>query len=82
MEGYCLEKLIENLRQRNIEAFYFENWMKAKEKILEMIPVDETVGIGNSQTLKKMGLSHALIERGKAGRFLSPLRGTQSVCRL
>lgn len=59
-----IEKLISNLNRRNIEAFYFETLDEVKEKILETIPQESTIGIGNSQTLKKIDISVALSQRG------------------
>lgn len=59
-----IEKLINNLNRRNIQAFYFETLDEVKEKILETISEEATIGIGNSQTLKKMDISLALSQRG------------------
>lgn len=61
---YNIQSLISNLKQRNIDAYYFENIEQARNKIIEMIPKAGTVGIGNSQTLKSMRISEALSERG------------------
>lgn len=59
-----IEQLIKNLNNRNIEACYFETLNDVKNKILETIPRDATIGIGNSQTLKKMNISRILSGRG------------------
>lgn len=59
-----IEKLISNLNRRNIEAFYFETLDEVRERILETIPKESTIGIGNSQTLKKMNISQTLSQRG------------------
>ncbi|WP_432664278.1 lactate utilization protein [Wukongibacter baidiensis] len=59
-----IEKLISNFAKRNIETFYFDSLEEAKIKILNMVPITTTVGIGNSQTLKKMNISKVLEERG------------------
>lgn len=64
MWGSSIERLISNLRRRNIDAFYFETIKQARDKVIEMIPVDNTVGIGNSQTLINMNISKMLSERG------------------
>ncbi|WP_432408950.1 lactate utilization protein [Wukongibacter sp. M2B1] len=56
--------IIDNFSKRNIEAFYFDSLEEAKMKVLDMIPKTKTVGIGNSQTLKKMNISRVLEERG------------------
>lgn len=59
-----ISKVIDNLKLRNIEAFYTENFEEAKLKILEMIKSNSTVGIGNSATLKRMKLTNTLLDRG------------------
>lgn len=55
-----IKSLIDNLKCRNIDANYFENKEQVRDKIIEMIPLDCTVGIGNSQTLISMGISELL----------------------
>jgi len=57
-------KIIRNFQSRNIEAAFFETLEEAKDKIMELIPATCSVGIGNSQTLKKMNISELLRERG------------------
>ncbi|MHB1394287.1 MAG: lactate utilization protein [Clostridia bacterium] len=64
MSGQNIQRLISNLELRNIDAYYFENIQQACDKVVEMIPLDSTVGIGNSQTLIKMNISKILSERG------------------
>ena len=64
MRDEKINLLIENLGLRNITGMYFKTFEEAKEKILELIQIDSTVGIGNSVTLKKMNISSELIERG------------------
>lgn len=59
-----IEVLIKNLADRKIEGFYFQTFDEAKLKIMDMISVSESVGIGNSVTLKNMNLSTELCERG------------------
>jgi hypothetical protein len=58
------EQIKKNFNKRNIEAFYFKNLDMAKEKILEIIPNDTTIGFGNSGSLKKMDISNELLKRG------------------
>lgn len=59
-----INKIIENFRQRNIDAAYFHSLGEAKERILDLIPNDTSIGIGNSQTLKTMKISQTLSARG------------------
>lgn len=62
MEKYS--RLKENFKMRNIEAAYFETLEGAKLCILNIIPIESTVGIGHSATLQKMNITHSLMERG------------------
>ena len=57
-------RMIKNFKARNIEAVYFENFIKVKNKILKRIPTQSLVGIGNSKTLKEMNISEILSKRG------------------
>lgn len=42
----------------------FENLSDVRDRIIDLIPVACSVGIGNSQTLKKINVSKLLRERG------------------
>ena len=59
-----IEKIKKNFNDRNIEACFFKNLNEAKEKILTLIPKNNTVGFGNSGTLKQMDISNELTKRG------------------
>ncbi|MCF8002505.1 MAG: lactate utilization protein [Halanaerobiales bacterium] len=59
-----IEYIIKKFEKRNIQASYFENLLETKNKILNMIPMQSSIGIGNSKTLKKMEISKELSERG------------------
>lgn len=58
------DELIRNFRNRNVEVSFFDSLQDVKEKIEDLIPIDSTVGIGNSQTLKEMKISETLNNRG------------------
>ncbi|MGM0446101.1 MAG: lactate utilization protein [Bacillota bacterium] len=58
------EQIKKNFGKRNIEVCFFKNLNEAKEKILAQIPKDNTVGFGNSGTLKQMDISNELTKRG------------------
>lgn len=58
------EEIIKNFKIRGIEASVFDTLEEAKGKILELIPVECKVGIGNSSTLKSMDISRELRDRG------------------
>lgn len=66
MDRSKIDILIQNLAERNIKAYYFNNFSEAKSKLYEMIPTDSTIGIGNSITLKNMNISNDLKNRGNA----------------
>lgn len=59
-----IRNIIDNFKSRNIEAKYFKSLDDAKQEIIKLINKNETVGIGNSQTLKKMMISQELKDRG------------------
>ena len=51
-----VEEIIENLKPRQINAFFVQTGKEAKEKVLELIPVGSKVLTGSSETLKTIGL--------------------------
>ena len=64
MEKEKIEYLIGNLAARNIEGYFFKTFEEAKLRVMEMVPIDSSVGIGNSVTLKNMKISNELSNRG------------------
>lgn len=50
-----VDKTIEALTERNVEAFVVENKTQALEKIKELIPRDSSVMNGSSRTLEQIG---------------------------
>lgn len=59
-----LNMLKKNFSGRNIQVQYFEKLEEVKKYILNTIPVEATIGIGHSNTLEKMNITKALLERG------------------
>jgi len=57
-------EVIKNFKSRNIDVTFFETLEEAKDRIFELIPVDCSVGVGNSKTLKEINISKLLKERG------------------
>jgi hypothetical protein len=57
------EKVIENLKKRNMNGIYCENSKQAVEEILKMIPDNVLVGLGGSETIVETGLVDALREK-------------------
>lgn len=57
-------EIIEKFKSRNIDVTFFDTLQDVKDTILELIPSNCTVGIGNSRTLKDMDISQVLSNRG------------------
>lgn len=59
-----LKKLIENFKLRNIEVQYFDALEDVKSHILNIVPIECTIGIGHSATLQRINITNCLLERG------------------
>lgn len=57
-------EIIKNFKSRNIDVAFFETLEEVKDRIIEIVPADCSVGIGNSKTLKEMDISGILRTRG------------------
>ncbi|MCL2375930.1 MAG: lactate utilization protein [Defluviitaleaceae bacterium] len=53
-----------NFQKRNIDMLWFDSFDEIKKYLLEQIPNNATVGIGNSRTLKSLGITEALVSKG------------------
>jgi L-lactate utilization protein LutB len=69
-----VEKLFENLKAKNYEAYYVETKEDAKKKILELIKEGSTIGLGGSATLNEIEIipelrsdKYKLFDRYKPG---------------
>ncbi|GKX68005.1 lactate utilization protein [Inconstantimicrobium mannanitabidum] len=58
------ETLKKNFKLRNMDVEYFETLDEAKLRILSIVPVEASIGIGHSETLQNMKITDALLERG------------------
>ncbi|MBR5029904.1 MAG: lactate utilization protein [Muribaculaceae bacterium] len=58
------QKLIKNLKRRNMEAFYCPTTQDAVAKVQELIADGNSVTWGGSMTVRDMGIPQALKERG------------------
>ena len=58
------ERLIKNLKRRNIEAHYCPTAQEAVAKVMELIADDSSVTWGGSMTVRDMGIPQALKDRG------------------
>ncbi|MCS4515549.1 lactate utilization protein [Clostridium botulinum] len=54
------QKLIEELKKRNMEGFYCKTKDEALQKVLDIIPKDSMVSCGGSATLHEIGVRTAL----------------------
>lgn len=58
------EKLVKNLKHRNIEAHYCPTAQEAVAKVMELIADGSSVTWGGSMTVRDMGIPQALKDRG------------------
>ena len=56
-----MNKLLEKLRANNIQGYVAHNSEEAKKIALELIPMEATIAMGNSLTLRETGIFDALI---------------------
>ena len=59
-----IKKILSSLRSRHIHGIFGEDSEEAIQKIMNLIPHDAVVGIGDSTTTKQLGISQALRKRG------------------
>jgi L-lactate utilization protein LutB len=65
-----IEKILSSLRSRHINGIFAEDYEEANQKILALIPLNATVGIGDSTSMRQLGILQALRERGT--KILNP----------
>lgn len=61
-----VERTLNELAKNGFNAYFAETKRIARDKALELIPVNALVGIGGSLTIREIGLVEALIDRGNA----------------
>lgn len=64
MDDNMKSEMIKNFKSRNIEVSFFQTLEEAKDRMIELIPPDSSVGVGNSKTLKDMNIAKLLKKRG------------------
>ena len=62
--GRLAERMIKNLKRRNMEAFYCPTAEEAVKKVSELIADGSSVTGGGSMTIRDMGIPQALKDRG------------------
>lgn len=63
-----IEGLLSSLRLRHIHALFAENSADACQKVMGLIPPDAVVGIGDSTTMRQLGITASL----KGQRYPGP----------
>ena len=58
-------RVAEALRRNHFEAYYFSSREEAVEKIMELIPVEDTVSWGGAVTVDQLGIKDLLRQRGQ-----------------
>lgn len=59
-----IETTLRSLRSRHINCIFTETSVDAKYKMLDLIPKDAIVGLGDSTTLEQIGIKEELKKRG------------------
>lgn len=57
-------KVVDSLKRRHFDAYYCKTKDEALEKILELIPQDNVVSWGGSETLNEIGVKELVKEKG------------------
>ncbi len=59
-----IEKTLSSLHSRHIQGIFAENAEHARQRIMDLIYGNAVVGIGDSTTMRQLGIPRALKERG------------------
>jgi len=59
-----IEEILSSLRLRHINALFAENSEDARQKVTSLISQDAVVGIGDSTTMRQLGIPQTLKEKG------------------
>lgn len=60
----AIKKTLKSLEARNLRAWFAKNCKEARDRMLDMISRDAVVGIGDSSTVRQIGIIKALRQRG------------------
>jgi len=71
-----INEILSSLHSRHIHGIFAENSKDAIQKIMNLIPHDAVVGIGDSTTTKQLGIPQAL--KGRGTRVLNPFEPKRS----
>ncbi len=67
-----IEKTFSTLCSRHINGIFAENHAEANQKILALIPKEATLAIGDSTSMRQLGILPGLRKRGT--KILNPLK--------
>lgn len=59
-----IEEVLSSLHSRHINGIFAKNSEEATQRSLNLIPKVAVVGIGDSTTIRQLGIQEALKERG------------------
>ena len=59
-----IEEFLSSLRLRHVNALFAENSGDARQKVMSLISQDAVVGIGDSTTMRQLGIPQTLKEKG------------------
>ncbi|NWG10294.1 lactate utilization protein [Candidatus Bathyarchaeota archaeon] len=63
-QNHIVDETLKALKRNRFRAVYVENRKKALQSIMEEIPSNATIGVGDSLTLKEIGVFEELKHRG------------------
>lgn len=58
-------KVVENLKKRHFDAYYFSTREEAVAKVMELIPESDSVSWGGTATVDELGIKDLLRQRGQ-----------------
>jgi len=65
-----IKKTLKSLGARNLKPYFAENCKEARDLMLNLIPRNATVGLGDSSTIRQIGIIQSLKKRGT--RVINP----------
>ena len=68
--GRKYQKTLKSLKARNLKPYFTKNCKEARELMLNLIPRDAMVGLGDSSTIRQIGIIQHLRKRGT--RVINP----------
>lgn len=75
-----LEKTLTNLKSRDFDAHLAKTVSEANKIVLSLVPVWARIGVGDSATLRQMGILHKLHERGNKIYNLHDVAVNKDIC--